>query len=154
MILRLAEADAPRVECALKMEQSTPTCSIVDFNHLVMVLDITALWGLMNDTDNHVSSPHSDLVLSRYILRVFTGHKEVFGRNDGKKNSSIGFPWRDCFAKVVGKNATPLLLGLILFMFSCDRSADLDGRVIANRRTVFRVSILSGRFSDCPHDTK
>ena len=51
---------------------------------------------------------------------------------------------------MVGKNATPSLLGLILVIFRCDRSAVLDGRVIANRRTVFRVSILSGRFSDLP----
>ena len=136
------------------METSIPACSIVVFNHLAMVLDVTALWGLMNDTNNLVSPPRSGLVLSRYILRVFTGHKEVFGRKIGKKNSSIGFPWRDCFARVVGKNATPSLLGLILVMFSCDRSATLDGRVIANRRAVFRVSILSGRFSDCPQDSK
>ena len=78
----------------------------------------------------------------------------MFDRKDGKKNSFIGFPWCDCFAKVAGKKATPLLLGFVLFIFSWDRSADLDGRVIANRKTVFSDSVLSGRFSNCPHDSR
>ena len=136
------------------MEVSIPACSMIVFNHLAMVLDVTALWGLMNDMNNLISSPRNGLVLSTYDLRVFTGHKTVFGKKDGKKNSSIGLPWRDCFARVVGKNATPSLLGLILAIFSCDRSAVLDGRVIASRRTVFRVSVLSGRSSDLPQDSK
>ena len=85
-----------------------------------MVLDITALWGLMNDTNNLVCSPRGGLVLFTYVLKVFTGHNKVFGGKSGKKNFSIGLPWRDCFARVVGKSATPSLLGLILVIFSCD----------------------------------
>ena len=77
--LAAAEVDAPRVECAPKMEVSIPACSMIVFNHLAMVLDVTALWGLMNDMNNLVSSPRSGLVLSTYILRVLTGHNKVFG---------------------------------------------------------------------------
>ena len=49
---------------------------------------------------------------------------------------------------------SPSLLGLIFVIFNCERSAALDGRVSASRRTVFKVSILSGSFSDCPQDSK
>ena len=68
--LTAAEADAPRVECAPKMEQSIPDCSSVVRNHLAIVLDVTDLVGLINEMNNFVSSPHRELVLSRYVLRV------------------------------------------------------------------------------------
>ena len=150
--LTAAEADAPRVECAPNMEESIPDCSSVVRNHLAIVLDVTALWGLMNETNNFVSSPRRELVLSRYVLRVFTGQSVAFGKKEGKKNSFIGFPWRDCFAKVLGRNAIPLLLDCILLISSCDKSADLDGRVMANRKTVFRVNSFSVRTFDSPQD--
>ena len=74
------------------MEVSIPVCSVIVFSHLAMVLNVTALWGLVIDMNNLVSSPSSGLVLSRYVLRVFTGHNTVFGIKDGTKNSSIGLP--------------------------------------------------------------
>ena len=135
------------------MEESIPDCSSVVRNHLAIVLDETALWGLINEMNNFVSSPCRELVLSRFVLRVFTGQRVVFGKKEGKKNSSIGFPRRDCFAKVLGRNNLPLFLDLVLATSSCDKSADLDGRVIANRR-LFRVNSFSRRVSDCPQDFK
>ena len=136
------------------MEVSIPDCSSVVRNHLAIVLDETALWGLINEMNNFVSSLRRELVLSRYILRVFTGQRVVFGKKEGKKNSFIGFPWRDCFARVLGRNDIPLPLVRILVTSSCDKSADLDGLVMANRKTVFRVNSFSGRVSDCPQDLK
>ena len=112
------------------MEESIPDCSSVVRNLLAIVLDETALWGLMNEMNNFVTSPRRELVLSRYVLRVFTGQRVTFGKKEGKKNSSIGFSWRDCFAKVLGRNDIPLVLDCILVTSSCDKSADLDGRVL------------------------
>ena len=83
--LAAAEADASRVECAPKMRASNHACFIVVLNHLAIVLDITALWDLMNYMNNLVSSSRSGLVLSRYTLRVFTRHKELFDWNSVKK---------------------------------------------------------------------
>ena len=111
--LAAAEADVPCVECAPNMEESIPDCSSVICNHLAIVLDVTALCSWMNEMNNFVSLPRRELVLSRYVLRVFTGQRMVFGKKEGKKNSSIGFPWHDCFAKVLGRvlgrNDIPLL---------------------------------------------
>ena len=82
------------MECAPNMEESIPDCSSVVRNHLAIVLDETALWGLINEMNNFVSSPRRELVLFRYFLRVFTGQRVVFGK-ERKKNYSIGFPWHD-----------------------------------------------------------
>ena len=146
-LLAAADADAPRVECALKIAEFTPAWSSIDFNHHATVLDVTALWGFTCDINNFVSSPLKDSVLLWYILSVVTGHNVEFDGNDvtalwgftcdinnfvssplkdsvllwyyfecrhrtqcrvrwecdGKNNSAIGFPGRDCFATVVGK---------------------------------------------------
>lgn len=69
-----AKVDAPRVECAPKMEKSIPDSSNIILNHFAMVLEVTALWDLTKDTNSLDSSLCNDLVLSRYTLRVFTGH--------------------------------------------------------------------------------
>ena len=31
----------------------------------------------------------------------------MFDGKEGNKNSSIGFPWRDCFARILGRNDIP-----------------------------------------------
>ena len=51
------EEEAPRTEWALNMDVSTPAASKVDFSHRAMVLDATALCGLITITNNLVSSP-------------------------------------------------------------------------------------------------
>ena len=84
------------------MEELIPDCSSVIRNHLVIVLEVNALWGLINEINNLVSLPRGEFVLSRYVLRIFTGQRVIFGKKEGKKHSSFGFPWRDCFAKVPG----------------------------------------------------
>ena len=78
----------------------------------------------------------------------------VFGKKERKKNSSIGFPRCDYFAKVLGWNDIPLLLDFILIIFSHDKSADLDhgGCVMAKRKSIFRVNSFSRRVFDCPQD--
>ena len=125
-LLAAADADAPRVECALKIAEFTPAWSSIDFNHHATVLDVTALWGFTCDINNFVSSPLKDSVLLWYILSVVTGHNVEFDGNDGKNNSAIGFPGRDCFATVVGKrllrisrisiSSHPALLGPLTLM--------------------------------------
>ena len=102
--------------------------------------------------NNSVSSPRREFVLSKYVLRIFLGQRIVLGKK-GKKNSFVGFLWHDCFAKVLRRNDIPLLLDCILFTSSCDKSADLDGRVMASRKTIFRVNSFSGRVSDHLQDT-
>ena len=77
------------MECDLNMEEFY---SVVR-NHLAIVLGVSTLWGLINEMNNLVSSPLLELVLSRYVLRVSTGQRLVFSKKEGKKNSSIGFPW-------------------------------------------------------------
>ena len=53
-----------------------------------------------------------------------------------------------------GRKVMPLVPVFILSMSSCDKSADLEGRVIAIRNTVFIVSNLSVRFFVSPRDSK
>ena len=62
------------------MEESIPDWPSVVRNNLAIVLDETALWGLINGMNNFVSSPHKEIVLSRYVLRIFTGQRVVFGK--------------------------------------------------------------------------
>ena len=57
----------------------------------------------MKDINSFDSLPHRGFVFVRYTLRVFTGQSVKFDGKVGKKNSSIGFPWRDCFARVLGR---------------------------------------------------
>ena len=75
-------------------------------------------------------------VLPSYALSVATGQSRLFGGKAGKKNSAIGFDWRDCFASFVGWKATPSGRYRLNFRCSWDRSADLDGLVSANNSTV------------------
>ena len=56
LTLDAAEADAPRVECAPKMEELTPAFSRVNRSHLATVLEVTALCGLMNKMNSFFSS--------------------------------------------------------------------------------------------------
>ena len=61
----------------------------------------------MKDINSFDSSPRRGFVFIRYTLRVFTGQSVMFDGKVGKKNSSIGFPWRDCFARVLGRKDIP-----------------------------------------------
>ena len=79
------EVDAPRVECAPKMEESIPERSNIILSHLAMVLEVTALWGLTKDTNSFDSSLRNDLVLSRYRLSMLTGQSVEFDGKEGKK---------------------------------------------------------------------
>jgi hypothetical protein len=60
----------------------------------------------------------------------------------------MGLPWRDCFARVVGVKDTPLVTRFILLMSKCERSADLEGLVMARRNNVLRVRDFRGRLTD------
>ncbi len=118
-----------------------------------MVLDVTALWGLMKNemknTNNFVSSPLISHVLFWYVVRVATAHSMGFSGKEGKKNSSITFPCLDCSAKVDGRKDTPLLHNFILERSNWDKSADLDSLVIANKKTIFKVSCFSDHSTVC-----
>ena len=104
-------------------------------------------------TNNLVSSPLRDSVLETYWFSVLTGHRLILPGNDGKKNSAIGFPWRDCLASPRGRKVTPSGLGCLLATSNCDKSADLDGRVNARRKAVFHVRCFSERDSVLPMDS-
>jgi hypothetical protein len=54
-------------------------------------------------------------------------------------------------ARVVGIKEIP---SLILLISSYDRSADLEGRVMASRNAVFKDKALRERLSDRPIDSK
>ena len=82
-----------------------------------MVLDVTALCGLIKDTNNLDSPPRSGPVLSKYALRVLTGQSTILDGNLGKKNSSIGFPWRDCCSGSMTSHQTHELC-MYLFVYN------------------------------------
>ena len=71
----------------------------------------------------------------------------------GKKNSAIGFDWRDCFASLVGWKVTLSGRYRLNLRSSCARSADLDGRVNARIMTVLCVRVASERESFSPRDS-
>ena len=58
------DAEAPRTEWAPNMDVSIPADSRNDFSHLAMVLEVTALCGLMMAMNNLSSDPLSVLVFS------------------------------------------------------------------------------------------
>ena len=134
--LNAADAEAPRVECAPNMEELIPALSRVNRNHLAIELDVTALCGLINEMKSFLSSSRRGAVLSKYTRRVLTGQSVEFSKKEGKKKGSTRFPCRDCFARALRKNDTPLEWVCILFMSREHRSIDLDGRVIASRNTL------------------
>ena len=124
------------------MDVSIPAASNNDFNQWAMVLDVTALCGFMVAI-NSLGSPFlRDSVLISYVLRVVTGHN--LPGNEGEKNSDRGLPCLDCFARLLGRKTTPSSLYCLLVIYSCARSADLDGCVRANNMDVFHVK----RFND------
>ena len=102
-VLAAAEAAALRVECALNILVSIPALSNKDFSHLARVDEHTGLCGLTTARNSLVcssfSSVRKDSVLRSYAHRVCCGQSlELLGKA-GKKNSALGFPCLDCFAK-------------------------------------------------------
>jgi len=98
-------------EWALKTDVSTPAASSSNFSHLAMVLDVTALYGLMRARNSFDSVPRIGAVRSSYARKVTTGHSPGSCGKDGKKNSVIGFPHLDCLASLLGER--PLFLAHI-----------------------------------------
>ncbi len=103
-ILEAVDAEAPLTECALKVDTSIPATSSSFFNHLAIVLEVTALCGLMVAINNFVSAALNGSVRATYALRVVTGQIKLFSE---KKKGFIVFPCRDCFANALGKILTP-----------------------------------------------
>lgn len=89
-------------------------------------------------------------VLLSYSAKVAIGQSLGFSGKEGKKNSAIGLPWRDCLARFLGMKATPSLLNCFLVLSSWDKSADLEGRVMARRKAVFHDSSFNGNEVGCP----
>jgi len=81
-----AEEEAPLTEWTLCIEVSIPEASSKDFSHLVMVLEDTALCGLIIVTSRLVSLPRGGCVLLSYSFKINTGHPP--GR-EGKKKSVV-----------------------------------------------------------------
>jgi hypothetical protein len=86
------------------MQVSIPVDSNRDLSHLAMVLDVTALWGLMIARNNLVSRPLFEAVCSSYAI---TGHMPASDGNEGKKKVTTGFPCLDCLARLAEINTTP-----------------------------------------------
>ena len=121
--LAAVEADALRVECAPNDNEYWLACSNIVLNHLAIVLDVTALCGLIIAINNLNSLARRCFILSMYVLSVSTRQRQELSRMDGKKNSAIGFPWRDRLARVEEEKAIPWLFTFILFTSSLARSA-------------------------------
>ena len=84
-------------------------------------------------------------VVSSYTLRVAIGQRCSFGGKAGKKNSTSGLDWRDCFTSFVGWKATPSGRYRLNFRSRLARSADLEGIVRANSITVLCVTAANDR---------
>ena len=104
----------------------------------------------MREMNSLVSSPLRDPVFSSYALSACTGHTLGSSEREGKKNSVMGFPWRDCLARERGRNATPSGLNCLPDRSSWERSADLEGRVNASSMTIFHVRCLRVKSSFFP----
>jgi len=75
---------------------SIPTNPNVVFSHLAIVLEVTALCGLIVLTNSSLSSLQRLCVLFSYAFKVKTGqHSFRLVGNEGKKNSLMGFPCLD-----------------------------------------------------------
>ena len=149
-ILEAAETEAPLTEWAPNIDVSTPAASSNAFSHLATVLEVTALCGRMIAMKSLFSPPLRDSVRLSYSSKVSTGQSLGFSGKEGKKNSAIGFPWRDCLARFPGMKATPSRLHCFLVLSSWERSADLEGRVMARRKAVFHDSSFNGNEVDSP----
>ena len=136
------------------MLESIPASSNTDLSHLAIELDVIALWGLMYEMNIFTSVPRSNSVLVRYALMDSTGQSPRLSENEGKKNSLINLPWRDCFARADGKKVIPVLLSLNFDISSWDKSAVLEGHVIAIRKTVFNVRCFIERSSFLPINSR
>ena len=82
--------------------------------------------------NNLISSPHSSLVLSAYVLRVFTGHNNVLAEKGKRKTPKLVYLGVIVLSGWLVK-CYSITNCLILVIFSCNKSAVLDGRVIPNR---------------------
>ena len=152
-MLEAAEAEAPLIEWAPKIDVSMPAAFNKAFSHLAMELEVTALCGRMTATKSLFSPALRGSVLRSYSSRVSTGQSLGLSGKEGKKNSAIGFPWRDCLARLPGMKATPSRLHCFLVLSSWDKSADLEGRVMARRKAVFQDSSFNESEADSPKDS-
>ena len=101
---------APRTECALNMEVSTPAFSKILFSHRAIVELEATLCGriVVRKRGLEPSSLRNSLVLPSYARSVTTGHSKGFAIKAGKKNSATGLDCLDCLANLVGWKETPL----------------------------------------------
>ena len=76
-------------------------------------------------------------------FKVSTGQSPGSCGNEGKKNSVNGFPCLDCLARPLGLKVTPFGLYCLPLRLSCDRSADLEGRVNAKSIVVFQLNCFN-----------
>ena len=119
-ILEAVEVNAPLTEWAPNTDVSTPAASTKAFSHLAMELEITELCGPITAIKSLVSPSLSGSVLLSYSSRVCTGHSLLLPGKDGKKNSAIGLPCRDCLARLAGMKAMPSGLCCFLVLFCWD----------------------------------
>ena len=101
--LAAANAAALLVECALNILVSIPALSNRDLNHLARVDEHTGLCGLTT-ARNKWFAPHFHLC-GKALSFAHMPAKSVVGRvcrcyeKLGRKNSALGFPCLDCFAR-------------------------------------------------------
>ena len=76
-------ADALLVECAQNIAVSMTVAVNRDFSHLAMVLEDTALYGLIKAINSRFSLSLKSVVYFSYAFNVPTGHSTGFAGNDG-----------------------------------------------------------------------
>ena len=101
--LAAADAAAFLAECALNIPVSIPALSNRDLSHLARVDEHTGLCGLITARNNlvHSSLPpvRKGSVFRSYARKVCCGQSLPLLGKAGKKNSALGFPCLDCFAR-------------------------------------------------------
>lgn len=70
-----------------------------------------------------------------------------------KKNSALGLPCLDCFARTASWNTTPSGVYLRYRRSSIGISADLDGLVKARIMASFQERLWRGKASDSPKES-
>ena len=148
-ILEAMEADASLTEWVSNTSVSTPTASNQAFCHLAMKLKVTAMCGLIIAIKSLFSPSLRDSVFLSYSYQARTGQSFWLPGKDGK-NSAIALSYHDCFTRFTEMEATPSSLRCFLVLSSWDRSANLDGHLIARRKAVFHDSYFNGRDPKSP----
>ena len=122
---------ALQVESTLNILVSIPDFTNKDFSHLARVDKHTGLCGLTTARNSLVCSsfdPCRRTLSSIYIPAGLLWAELSVAR---KKNSALGFPCLDCFARLASWNTTPSGVCLWYCRSSATRSAYLDGLVNA-----------------------